>query len=396
MQSPFFILEINQFEFIFVVGEKKTEDFEFNILYKVNVPINNIDKNNIINVQNSLEKLKENIFLIEKKFKRTFKEIIILIDDFNITYNNISGFIKLNGSQLDKKNITYILNSLKSSIDEHENKYILHIFNSKFCLDKKQLENLPIGLFGDFYTHELSFSLINKNDYKNLENIFKKCNLRINKIILKSFIKGVNLMNSKKNIETFFRIEISKNSSKLIFFENSALKFSQDFNFGSDIIVQDINKVLSLKNEIIYKFFEENILTRKFNDKDYLEKKYFEGENFRKIKKKMIYDIVSARMQEVSEIILFKNINILSLIKKNTRIFFSIKDEIILSSAKEILENSFSQNKALLLEFLINENSQNFFHSTMKTVHFGWKKEAVPIVQTKKSIIARFFDLIFG
>ena len=203
-------------------------------------------------------------------------------------------------------------------------------------------------------------------------------------------------MNSKKNIETFFRIEISKNSSKLIFFENSALKFSQDFNFGSDIIVQDINKVLSLKNEIIYKFFEENILTRKFNDKDYLEKKYFEGENFRKIKKKMIYDIVSARMQEVSEIILFKNINILSLIKKNTRIFFSIKDEIILSSAKEILENSFSQNKALLLEFLINENSQNFFHSTMKTVHFGWKKEAVPIVQTKKSIIARFFDLIFG
>ena len=84
------------------------------------------------------------------------------------------------------------------------------------------------------------------------------------------------------------------------------------------------------------------------------------------------------------------------MIKKNIRIFFSIKDEIILSSAKEILENSFSQNKTFLLEFLINENSQNIFHSTMKTVHFGWKKEAVPVVQTKKSIIARFFDLLFG
>jgi len=29
-------------------------------------------------------------------------------------------------------------------------------------------------------------------------------------------------------------------------------------------------------------------------------------------------------------------------------------------------------------------------------VHFGWKKEAIPFTQSKKSIIARFFDTIFG
>ena len=38
-----------------------------------------------------------------------------------------------------------------------EKKKIFHIFNSKFFLDKKKIENLPIGLFGDFYSHELSF-----------------------------------------------------------------------------------------------------------------------------------------------------------------------------------------------------------------------------------------------
>jgi hypothetical protein len=31
-----------------------------------------------------------------------------------------------------------------------------------------------------------------------------------------------------------------------------------------------------------------------------------------------------------------------------------------------------------------------------KLVHFGWKKEAIPVTQTKKSIIARFFDTFFG
>ena len=50
--------------------------------------------------------------------------------------------------------------------------FIKSIFNSKYNLDNQKVENLPIGLFGDFYSHELSFILINKNDYKNLKNQF--------------------------------------------------------------------------------------------------------------------------------------------------------------------------------------------------------------------------------
>ena len=51
------------------------------------------------------------------------------------------------------------------------------------------LQNLPIGLFGNFYSQELSFLLIDSNDYKNLKNIFDQCNLRINRIISKIFWK---------------------------------------------------------------------------------------------------------------------------------------------------------------------------------------------------------------
>ena len=51
---------------------------------------------------------------------------------------------------------------LKLLINENEkNNTILHIFNSKYLLDKKEIENLPIGLFGNFYSHELSFFMIN-------------------------------------------------------------------------------------------------------------------------------------------------------------------------------------------------------------------------------------------
>jgi len=38
---------------------------------------------------------------------------------------------------------------------------------------------------------------------------------------------------------------------------------------------------------------------------------------------------------------------------------------------------------------------ENMMHTASKLVHFGWKKEAIPFTKTKKSIIARFFSLIF-
>ena len=83
-------------------------------------------------------------------------------------------------------------------------KNIIHIFNSKYCLDKKKIENFPIGLFGDFYSHELSFCLINNNDYKNLNNIFNKCNLKIKKILLKSFVEGASYISKNKNGNRYF------------------------------------------------------------------------------------------------------------------------------------------------------------------------------------------------
>ena len=132
--------------------------------------------------------LKKIFYLIEQKLNYTFKEIVLILENSELTFINLTGFKNLNGSQVVRENVTYILNSLKACVDETEpKKTILHIFNSKFHLDNKTIENLPIGLFGDFYAHELSFILINKNDYKNLKTIFDKCNLKIKKNFNKKF-----------------------------------------------------------------------------------------------------------------------------------------------------------------------------------------------------------------
>ena len=170
-------LEINRSNFNFFVSEKDGQN-NFKICFNLSVPLVGIDKNRISNFEKVFSIIKENIFFIEEKLNFTFREIVLILDNFNPTFISISGYKKLSGSQILKENIIYLLNTLKSLLDKIESKKtILHIFNTNFYLDNKKIDNLPIGLFGDFYSHELSFVLINTNDHKNLESIINNCTL---------------------------------------------------------------------------------------------------------------------------------------------------------------------------------------------------------------------------
>ena len=278
-------IEISESNFLFLVGEQESEN-SFKTLYEINAPSEGIEGKNIANYDKVISEIKKNVYLIEKKLNFTFKETVLILDNLQTSCLNLTGFKNLNGSQLSKENITYLLNSLKSYVDENENKKkIIHIFNSKFKLDKKKIDNLPIGLFGDVYAHELSFSLIDNNDYKNLENIFSQCNLKIKKILLKSFIIGASISDKNNDIENFFYLNLKKNSSKIFYFEDNSLKLEQKFNFGSEMIIKDILKITKLKREILDRILEKNIFKNNLLKDELIEKNYFENDVFRKIKK---------------------------------------------------------------------------------------------------------------
>ena len=394
--SPNLFIEINSSEYIFIVGDKNEND-HFRIIYKNIITNQAISDSKIIDFDLAYNTIKKNLYLIEQELNYTFKEIILIIDNFNCSFVNLAGYKKLNGSQILKENITYILNSLKSNIDEFEDqKTILHIFNSKYCLDKKNIENIPIGLFGDFYSQELSFNLINNNDFNNLNNIFDKCNLKIKKILLKSFVEGAYLSNKNPNIDTFFLTKINENNSKIFFFENNALKFEQNFSFGSNLVINDISKITSLNKSIVKKILSNSKLTEETLDQELVEKELFENENYRKIKKKLIFEIAAARIKELSEVLIKKNINFENFHKKDLIIFLKIKDRLNLECFKNSYSLYFSKNNYFTIKFINSIETNDLVDNANTLVNYGWKKEAVPVIQPKKSLIVRLFDTIFN
>ena len=397
IDHPTLYVEINDTNYIFVANIYD-ENQNLKVVEKIIAPSAGIDKSKFISIDQAAEEIKKNVAIIEKKLNYIFQDVTVLIDNFDYSCINISGFKKLNGSQVLKENISYILNSLKLAVTENEKqKTILHIFNSKSILDGISVENLPIGLFGDFYSHELTFFLIGNNDLKNIQKIFNKNNLNIKKVILKNFGEGVQLINRNKDTETFFKIKIAEDISQINFFDNSSFRYSENFNFGTNIIFRDIEKICSLDNKIIRRFLSNSFLNKKnFNDNEILEEDYFTKGNFRKIRKKLISDIADARINEITHIIFNKNINIESLKGNKIKIYLIIKDKQILENFKESFKSYFSQNNNfeiyLINDFEIDESIMSVANLSI----YGWKKEAIPTTKLKDSLITRIFKSLFG
>ena len=156
--SHVLMVEVSNFDYIFIAG-KTIDDTNFKLVSQEVISKEYDNENTLRNFELDYNIIKKNIYSIEQRLNCIFKEVILIVDTFDCKIINFSGFKKLNGSQLVKENITYILNLLKSKVNELETKRkILHIFNSIIFLIKFT-KNLPIGLFGNFYSHELSFSL---------------------------------------------------------------------------------------------------------------------------------------------------------------------------------------------------------------------------------------------
>ena len=396
IHSPKLFIKFDLEEISIIVYDTDELD-NFKILEKLIFPIIGFDNKKINDSEKIFEEIKKNILIIENKINYFFKDLIIILNNFNISFLNLSGFKKLNGTQVTKENITYIINSLKSNVDEFENnKKILHIFNSKYSLDKKKIDNIPIGLFGNLYSHELSFNLMNNNDYKNLKNIFDKCNLKIKKILLDSFVKGSLISEKNQDIETFFYVQMDKNYSKIFYVENDSVKFEQNFKFGTEIIINDIVKITKLKPEIIKKILENYITDKKFLDSSYIEKEYFEDQQYRKIKKELIFNIAEARIKELSEILFIKNINFAGSINCVKVIFLEFINSQEYNFFKDLYSDQFSNRFKLITKFIECPKIDEEVVQAIKIDQFGWKKEAIPITVNKKSYIGRILQKIFS
>ena len=82
-----------------------------------------------------------------------------------------------------------------------------------------------------------------------------------------------------KNFDTFFLAEIKDDNTKIFYFENNSLKFEQNFNFGTEIILQDIKKITLLDRSTIINVLREFLFDKELINDELVEKEYFKKKN---------------------------------------------------------------------------------------------------------------------
>jgi cell division protein FtsA len=342
--------------------------------------------------------LKKTINSIEDDMNYFFSNAAVIINPNPINCLNVSGYKKLNGSQVSSEDIAYILNNIKKIIlDSENNDSLIHLFNSNFSLDSDNLENLPIGLFGDFYNQNMTFFLVNKNIIKNINSVFNNCGLNIDKLILKSFAEGVHLLSINPLDKNFTILRLEKNRINISLFKNKSYVFAEDFNFGFNLILKDISKLCSLKIEEVENFMKEVELKKNIenNSDSYLDRKYFYVSPYRKIKYQLILDIITARIEELFEVSYKKNINIKNLMNSG-KIYIYVEAFEYHKNIQYVLENC----KFTTLECIFNHNNEKSFlagvNGACELIGKGWEKEAIPTSYKKKSLISGFFSSLFS
>ena len=63
------------------------------------------------------------------------------------------------------------------------------------------------------------------------------------------------------------------------------MKFTQNFKFGSNIILSDISKIIALDREIVKKILSNISFSTKTLDKEFIEEKFLKTKTLEKLKK---------------------------------------------------------------------------------------------------------------
>ncbi len=374
---------------VFQVGENR----EYKLLTKKISQNSGIKKGKILDFNQSLKTINNDLHDIESKVDKVFDNISIILNQIELLCTNLSGFKKLNGSKVEKRDLDYILNEARNSISNNQkNNSILHILNSNFILDKSKQNKMPLNIFGDHLSMHMTFISIPENNLKNIVEVFKQSDLKVDRVISKPFAEGINLLNNSKDLKNSVVINFGNELSTISLYENTSLIFFKTFPFGTNSIYDDIDQLCSITKDEI-ELIIENLNKSK---SQYIDQKFFINSDYKKISINHIKQIINARVKEIIDYTFNQNKNLIYCKNRIGKINFFFEDEVIFKSLNELFNGylNIDQNKIVLDSFL-NDDFGSLFGAA-ELIFNGWHNEAIPFSRRKKSILSGFFERFFS
>jgi len=386
----------NKFDFFLELGTSKIRGaaFKFNSDEKtiyheednnilINSTINNFEKTNNL--------IKSFLLELEKKSGQYINSISLMIDATEMKSINLSVSKNMDEKEINKKDIIFLIRDAKQQLLQNQPDIIIsHIVIVKFIVDKKVYDSHPIDIICDKFSIELSFICFPKNLIKNLENLFYKNTISINRILCSSYCRSLNIVQQNNNNSKICIIDVGYEKTSIYQFCNKNLFHIKTLKIGNNFITKDIAKVCNLsieESEIIKKNFD---IQKNLNKKQMIPKSFFKNSNFKNISSELLFNIISSRVEEIINLAfnsILKNDNFYN---KDLKIYFIGNGSKILLDSPDYMNTYLSGVESI--EF-INETSLEICESGFKVQNGLYKSEAiiVPKIREKTGLFEKLF-----
>ena len=210
----------------YLISIEKKINFE-NIFRKEKTFEKKIDKFSLDELNNFLN---QNIYNAEKDLNNFIKEINLILDCNDFFHIQLSLKMNNHGELLTNKNLDHLLNEAKNQCrNTLIDKKIIHVIVDNYLVDNKNYEFMPQKLSCSFFSIDVSFICLSNNFIKPIEDVVKKYQISINKIISLKYMKELFLNEdldvikmAKDTIDGYNQNEvvlISKKTKNIGFFE---------------------------------------------------------------------------------------------------------------------------------------------------------------------------------
>ena len=385
---------------------KINKENNLEILSSVVTESDGIQNELVVNLKKASNAIRSIISKAEKIANISLKKINVVFEQPDFLCTNFSKHKKIDGSKIQRHDIEFLLREGKKQLTLNDKtQSIIHIFNHNYIVDGKIFAEEPIEVFADTLSHEMTFITAPINNLKNINQAFIECDIEIESLISQTFALGAKLFDSNELRSGSVLINLESKKISLGIFKNLALVHSTTSSFGIDYITSDISKVCSLNLEEAKKItnnfdfsFQNN--QNLFDENNYLKSIFFIKSNFRKISKKLILDVVKARLDEIFEM-LKKQLFIPGFNFNSGFNFLLVGEGTKLSNLGIYTANFFSLNvnKIDLFNNKDHDDLEKNFAScfgALKIIKDGWETEAIPKIKEKNIGKIGFFSKIFG
>ena len=260
-------------------------------------------KSNQLNLTEIDKTIEEIITKVEKKTGEYLNNVSLMLDTSDAFSITLSVSKKNEKKIITKEDVQYLIQDAKQQIlNSYSNKSIIHIIVNNYKIDNTDYETLPKNLECKKFSIDIIFICFPKNIIMNLEKLFNKHQIIIDRFISTSYAKSFNY---KKHFTEFSEVaflDIGYEKTSVILYNKEILKLFNVLPIGGHHITKDISKVLDLKIDLSEKIKsnlnKDIIFSENEKNDEIFEKEFLNNIKGKELPIELIKKIIFARVEE--------------------------------------------------------------------------------------------------